>query len=502
MRDAGANAIWIGQNNPGEVDAHKVEPGLSYAVYAAVQDANDPFHADAVAMSDAVTRALTAARDAGLQVILPIGYQIQMGSAWDRKYPDELRRTYDGNVLQIYNSGATASPYSAQYRSDITRYYQWIQNEYVSPFKDTIVMLSLADEPMGGDYSDAAKQEFARRYGKPMEALAADEQWKIGEFESGVVADYAAWSSDAWKQINPGLPTTMSFHGGDTARRVWGLPDTEKLFSETPDNFVVSFDAYFHDDFPSKPATDAEAAQLKLFLTTIGHYSKAYNKSIALWGSANAWGLAQESSNPLGIPDSVTNLALLNDLPTEAGGRVWGVIAWNYNVKQQGLYNYSHATTYDPHNIEIAVDRVFPILRSRAAVNPAGSPDIALLTSSRVMYNALATSHAADIPPEWFDSTAYARAFFSRNAAFVTTSESLKDLREANYFVVTAPASALDAPILEFLKARFTEGRIILANDVSIAHVWNVRSETWNAGLSELPVSGGLIYVFKLENPS
>ena len=52
----------------------------------------------------------------------------------------------------------------------------------------------------------------------------------------------------------------MSYHGGDTTRRVWGLPDIERLFSDTPDNFIVTYDAYLHDDLPTKPA-NAEAAQ-------------------------------------------------------------------------------------------------------------------------------------------------------------------------------------------------------------------------------------------------
>ena len=62
--------------------------------------------------------------------------------------------------------------------------------------------------------------------------------------------------------------------------------------------------------------------------------------------------LAQASSSPLGIPDSDTNLLLLYDLPTHAGGTPWGIFAWNYNVKQQGLYNYSRTTTYDQHNLD------------------------------------------------------------------------------------------------------------------------------------------------------
>src|SRR5205823_7863491 len=120
--------------------------------------------------------------------------------------------------------------------------------------------------------------------------------------QAGVVVDYAAWSAAVWKQINPPILTTISFHGGDTARRVWGLPDIERLFSETPDNFVITFDAYLHDYPPQDPMPPDEVARLKLFLTTIGHYSAVYHKRLALWSGANAWGLAQESSMPLGVP--------------------------------------------------------------------------------------------------------------------------------------------------------------------------------------------------------
>src|SRR5580698_590591 len=58
----GANLVWIGHNNPGSVDKNKVEPGLSYAVYEAVQDEKSVHHADAVEQAAAVKRLLEAAR--------------------------------------------------------------------------------------------------------------------------------------------------------------------------------------------------------------------------------------------------------------------------------------------------------------------------------------------------------------------------------------------------------------------------------------------------------
>jgi len=493
MRANGANAVWLGHNNPGEVDAQKVEPGMSYAVYAALQNENDALYADARAMADAVKRALDAARATNLKIILPIGYQIQMGDEWNRAHPDALRLTPDGQPLNMFNSGPTASPYSPQYRADISRYYEWIENEYVEPYQDVIVMLSLADEPMGGDFSEHAKNEFARRYGKDWTELSQAELWKLGEFQSGVIADYAAWSANEWKRINPQLLTTMSFHGGDTARRVWGLPEVEKLFSQTPDNFIVTFDAYLHDDLAAKPATSDEAAQLKLFLSAIGNFSRVYNKPIALWGGVNAWGLAQESSAPLGISDAVTNLLLLNDLPTRAGGNVWGIFAWNYNVKEQGLENYARPTTFDVRTMQIAVERAFPLLRTRG-IEPS-APTVAILTAPRALYNALAESHASDIPPAWFDTTPFAHALENRNAVIVSSPQTLQAARDASYFIVASPAADLDAETLKFLRERFGEGAIIMG-DESLARALDAPSKTWTQGLSRLPTVGGAIYLF------
>lgn len=497
MRANGANAVWIGHNNPGQVDASKVEPGLSYAVYAALQKENDPLNADARAMADAVKRALDAAREAQLKAILPVGYQIQMGDAWNATYTNDLRLTFEGQKLNLFNSGYTASPYSTQYRTDIRRYYEWVRSEYVQPYQDMIVMLSLADEPMGGDYSEPAKKAFAERYGKPMDALGQAEQWKIGEFEAGVVADYATWSAEQWKELEPNLLTTMSFHGGDSARRVWGLPDINRLFAETPDNFIITFDAYLHDDLPTKPATADEAAQLKLFLSTLGNESRVYHKPIALWGGVNAWGLAQESAAPLQLADAVTNLLLLYDLPERSGGTVWGIFAWNYNVKQQGLENYARPTTYDVSAMQIAVERAFPLLRTRQPERRA--PEIAVVVSPRAMYNALAASHASAEPPAWFDASPYARAFSDRNAVIVTSAQTLDAARDATYFIVTAPAAELDEPTLHFLHDRFDEGKTLLARDPSLAQKWKEQTQVWSDGLTQLPEGNQTLYIYSLE---
>jgi hypothetical protein len=73
--NAGANIVWLGHNNPGEVSIDKGEPALSFAVWAAYRDPAAARHSDAVAMVHAQRQALDAARAVGVQVILPVGYQ-------------------------------------------------------------------------------------------------------------------------------------------------------------------------------------------------------------------------------------------------------------------------------------------------------------------------------------------------------------------------------------------------------------------------------------------
>ena len=69
-------------------------------------------------------REIDAARDAGLDVVLGIGYQIAMGHAtagdeWNIANASELRHNRDGELLRHWGSVLTASPYSYVYRRDI-----------------------------------------------------------------------------------------------------------------------------------------------------------------------------------------------------------------------------------------------------------------------------------------------------------------------------------------------------------------------------------------------
>jgi hypothetical protein len=355
MKDAGANVVWIGHNNPGEVDERKVEPGLSYAVYAAAQDSANSLYANARTMLDAQHRMLRAARAVGLPVVFPVGYQIQMGRAWNEKHPDDLRRYRTSEPLDIYGGGVSASPYSAQYRADIRAYYEWVRDEFVTPYRDVILMLNLADEPLGGDYSAPAEAEFRARYGV---GFAEARPAQVGAFQDRVILDYAIWSAEQWQELAPGLPVTMSFCGAQ-GRWSYHLPDVEALFRDTPENFVVTFDAYLHDDLPFNPLIETEVGALVVFARTLGYYSARYRRDVWLWPAGNRWGLAGDSSNPGGVGDALANGYLLALAVRSTGGALRGLAVWNYNVRHQGLFGDPDPAPYDRERLFARVSAAF-----------------------------------------------------------------------------------------------------------------------------------------------
>jgi hypothetical protein len=364
MVEHGANVVWIGHNNPGEVEPGKAEPGLSYAVYQAYLDPTDPGHEAAAAVVEAQRRMLEACRAVGVRAVLPVGYQIQMGRRWNGEHPDDLRLDAGGKPLDIYGGGVSATFYAASYRRDIEGYYRWVDAEFARPYADVLLMLNLADEPIGGDYSPHAEAEFRRRHGFGFDDVGDDpgRQRLLGEFQSRYVVEYAVYSADVWEEIHPGLPVTMSFDGGQ-ARRTLTLPDVEALFRDTPSNFVVTFDAYPRDGPPNIPLQDASLVRLLLLVRSLGLYSARYDKPVWLWAAANSWGLSQESPDPGMVSDAVANGWYLALLMGQMGGELRGIVYWNYNVKEQGLYNDTHETAYDPETMFAQVSAGLPALR-------------------------------------------------------------------------------------------------------------------------------------------
>lgn len=398
MKDAGANYIWIGHNNPGEVVKGKAEPGLSYAVWAAAQNEQHPKHAIAVSFIEAQHNLLRAARAVGLPAVLPIGYQIHMGEDWRNLHPKEMRHDAVGQWLNIFNGGVSASFYSENYRRDIQIYYAWIQKEFVKPYQDVIMMLNLADEPLGGDYSAPAEAEFTKRTGQ---TFATADVKTLGRFQDEMIVEYAVWSAQQWQALAPNLPVTISFCGAQ-GRWSYRMPNVEALFRETPPNFAPTFDAYLHDYLPYEPMTEAEVGSLILFTRSLGYYSQKYNREFWLWSAGNSWGLANYgSSNPGGISDALANGYLLALAARSTGGRLRGLAVWNYNIHDQGLYG-GPETDYDRDEMFTRISGAFADWR-RLMAAPAGRVNTLLLLTDTAAHTHLGTTRNSvfDTPLEF-----------------------------------------------------------------------------------------------------
>jgi len=380
MVDNGANVVWIGHNNPGTVDPDKVEPGLSYAVYEAFTNSADPRHGAAAAVVEAQHRMLAACRAAGVRAVLPVGYQIQMGLVWNENHPADLRRDAEGQPLDIYGGGVSASFYAPSYRRDIEAYYRWVEDEFVQPYADVLLMLNLADEPIGGDYSTSAEAVFREMHGFGFDDVDddPDRQRLLGQFQSRYVVEYAIWSAMLWDQIHPGLPVTMSFDGAQ-ARQTFTMPDVEALFRDTPANFGITFDAYPRDGLPDVPLSDQDLVGLFLLARSAGLYSARYDKPLWLWAAANSWGLNQASSEPGTVSDAVANGIYLALLVRQGGGELQGIVYWNYNVREQGLYNDTHDTAYGTETMFQQVSAALPTLRRLMRSIPS-QPEVLILS--------------------------------------------------------------------------------------------------------------------------
>lgn len=393
--DAGANVVWVGHNNPGEAVAGKAEPGLSYAIYEAYSNPSDPRHDAAADIVRAQHRMLAACRAAGVKAVLPIGYQIQMGQTWNELHPGDLRMDARGLPLDIYGGGVSASFYAPAYREAILDYYRWVDTEFVAPYADVILMLNLADEPIGGDYGPHAEAEFQKAHGFGFDDVSdyPERQQLLGAFQSRYVVEYAIYSAGLWQDLEPDLPVTMSFDGGQ-ARATFTMPEVEALFRDTPPNFVVTFDAYPRDGLPTVAMQDHDLIGLILLVRSLGVYSARYDKPVWLWAAANSWGLSQASPDPGTVSDALANGLYLALLARQGGGHLQGIAYWNYNVKGQGLYNDKHTTAYDVETMFRQVSALLPRLRA-LMVAPAGAPSVIILSPPGVAHRQIGQDRAA-----------------------------------------------------------------------------------------------------------
>jgi len=256
-------------------------------------------------------------------------------------------------------------------------------------------MLNLADEPTGGDYSSLADREFVAETGYSFADVGGDpaRQIELGRFQTDQIVEYATWAANQWAELDPSLPTTMSFEGA-TARIHLQLPHVEHLFARTPPTFHPTFDAYPRDGPPEAAIDDATLVQLFMLVRSLGHYSARYNRPFWLWSTANSWGLAQASPHPAGVADAVANAYYLALLGRQMGGLLEGIAVWNYNAYGQGLYNDTHQTTYDPDVMFARVSESLPRVRDLLAA-AGGTTRVLVLAPDRYAYRILGSQPQA-----------------------------------------------------------------------------------------------------------
>ena len=390
MKSAGMNVVYIGHNNPGDANPNKTEPGLSYSVFYAISRGT-PAKPGATAMLEAVANALAAADEIGIDVVLPIGYQIDMGPEWSHRYPNDLRRNPDGSLHDPYQSGPTASPYSPQYRRDIEEYYRWVDATLVRPH-ERVVALNLADEPSGCDYSPHAQAEFQRRHGQEFGSAPAVLR---GEFQSKVMADYAAWSANLWYDLNPGVHTMMTFQ---MYRDAPFFPDFEAVFAAVPASFIFSVDTHIHDGPMDKPITLHDIGTLHGMVRTLSWLSNVYDRGLMLWTSANAWGLAGRAEVKGGVAEALNNVRIVCDTSREVGGNVAMLMAWGWNIRGQGVYRDEGAFSYlDKEDLIRRVSASLVNRRDTLSDRQPGRPQLVLWVTAGTLYEHVSKQAITDV---------------------------------------------------------------------------------------------------------
>lgn len=392
MKNLGANIVYIGHANQGEVDLNGPEPGLSPAVYFALRDNTDKA-TGASLIYQAIIDSLEASKDVGINIVLPIGYQIQMGAEWNAKNPDSLRLDSNGNNLDFWGSAPTASPYSPIYQRDIKEYYQWVNQKIISKYPH-IIAINLGDEPMGSDFSHWAKEEFARRYdGVNFDSAPPEAR---GQFLSEVIADHAALSANMWKEINPTVWTMMTFH--IQRERPW-LPNMEALFSKTPATFVVSADTHLHDALPNLPLTESDSEHLYGMVRTLSYLSKVYNKKLMLWTSANAWGLTNQG----GIKEAEKNLSIIDKAVGQGGGKVTMLMIWGWNIKDQGIYRCEGQCAFDPEEMVNSISSKLTLINNSLSTQTGNTPDKVIYLPSSILNKKIGEENVDHIASVYVD---------------------------------------------------------------------------------------------------
>jgi hypothetical protein len=325
--------------------------------------------------------------------------------------------------------------------------------------------VNLADEPAGGDYSSWAEAEFRARHGYGFADVGDDPARiaQLGAFQANYVVDYAIWSASQWAELEPELPSTMSFCGA-IGRLHLQLPQVEALFSRTPPSFYPTFDAYPRDGPPNMTIDDVELIRLFTLVRSLGHYSARHSRPFWLWSTANSWGLAQTSPQPANVADAVANGYYLAMLARQMGGWLQGIAVWNYNVVGQGLYNDTNRTTYDPDVMFARVSESFSRIRQVLAA-PPGAARVLILTPNGFPHRLLGASRTVD--PFAFRSYDFHRlTVFARNnvPAAVVAELAGEDLSRVSAVVVLARyAQDLSADEADRLRGYLSRGGTVVA---------------------------------------
>ncbi len=435
MQELGANVVYLGHSNPGDANPNGLEPGLCYAVYHALRH-QTPSKEGADLIYQAITRAVEAAEEVGLAVVLPVGYAVAMGPEWNSQNVGELSRNPDGSIVSYDGGkigGAMASPYSRRYRDDIEEYYRWV-NETVIRNHPSIAAVNLADEPPSFDYSAHALAEFERRYGKRFEAASAYER---GEFQSGVLVDYAAWSASVWERLNPGLFTMLTFHVERTAPFFF---DVERVFAETPDTFIFSADTHLHDAPAEVPLSGQDVNLLYGMTRTLGWLSRVYGRPLMLWTAANAWGLAGRSTSRGGVREALLNARIVHDTTKQVGGRIAMIMAWGWNIKTQGVYRDDGSFGYvDKEEMIQAVANDLAQKRERLSTTTQDAlPEYVVHVPDQVVYQYVSEDKVAQLTNEWIELAGI--DFVQQSTVYLTDGKALEQARAAG---ATIGSSAL-----------------------------------------------------------
>jgi hypothetical protein len=435
MRDLGSNTLYIGHNTAGNTDPNAYEPGLApadwYAIAAATPQADN-----AKKIAETITTAIEAAREVGLDVVLGIGYQIAMGdrtmgNEWNVDHESELRRNSRGELLKHWGSVLTASPYSEVYRRDILEYYTWVNQNFVLPYSH-VVALNLADEPMGSDFSPPAMAAFVARYGKSFEAAT---DYERGEFLAGVIPDYAAWSANAWKALNPDVRTMMSFH---IQRDAPFLPDIERIFAQTPDTFIFSADTHLDDGAVDRVITPEVVALLYGMTRTLGWLSHVYKKPLMLWTAANAWGLKRYG----GLREALLNLDIVHDATKQTGGQIGMLMAWGWNIRFQGVYDDEGNFAADKESMIAGVSQALATRREQLSRVTNGQPSRVYQVPSSSLYATIGANRFDHLAQGIVDLTPI--DFRTENAVYLTDGPALDEARRLG--IPITPLSVASPP--------------------------------------------------------